>query len=385
MITHAQARTLATTREKVADELQSAALREDTSTAQLKDLGERLRHLDMALQEHRGAAARRMLLLAALAVAAIVTLLAWVPVFLVGIEVEADIEATQVRLNFAREETLPSAALLTPVSVEGASRVDLRGRDRTAGKTTLDTVRIAAAKTRLEGLVVAPGGALEIGTDASGLAIALAPGTASAGAATLFGDTGGACNGKVELRWLPAFDGTVEDPPLLETFHGTEIVHLTPYGVAGRSMRIFAPGGMLAWAPRGVSHVEFLKPAAGDRFESSVVMARLKIGPKGAQTTLAEGDDLELSGLTITALRVGVCGPGQAPETMPPNASCRRVTVNLVGKASDIRVRQAHREFRSLMPSWLAYLKESHLVSLLWASALFVWGTGWSLWKAWVR
>lgn len=384
MITNAQARTLATTREKVADELQSAALRDDTPTAQLKDLGERLRHLDMALQEHRAAAARRLLLLAVLAVAAIVTLLACVPVFLIGIDVEADIEATQVRLSFAREETLPSAALLAPVSVEGASRVDLRGTDRTAGKAALDTVRIASAKARLESLTVASGGALEIGTDASGLAIALSPGTAGAGAAKLFGDTGGAGSGKVELRWLPAFDGTV-GPPLLETFEGTEIVHVTPHGSAGRSLRIFAPGGTLAWAPRGVGQIEFLRPAAGDRFESSVVMARLKVGPKGSKTTLAEGDDLELSGMKISELRVGVCSPGQAPDQMSPNASCRRVSLHLVGKASDIRVRQAHREFRSLVPSWLSYLKESHLVSLLWASALFVWGTGWSLWKAWVR
>lgn len=384
MTTNAQARALATTRAKVADELQSAALREDTPTAQLKDLGERLRHLDMALQEHRGAAARRVLLLAALAVAALVTLLAWIPVFLIRTDVEADVEATQVRLNFVREETLPSAVLLTPVSVEGASHVDLRGADRTAGKAVLDTVHIASAKARLESLSVPSGGALEIGADVDGLAIALVPSTTGSGAATLFGDTGGAGSGKVELRWLPALDGTV-DAPLFEAFESSEVVHLTPYGGASRSLRIVAPGGTLAWAPRGVGQVEFLRPAAADHFESSLVTARLRVGPKGSQTTLAEGDDLVLSGMTISALRVGACSQGQAPDKMRSNGSCRHVSVHLVGKASDIRVRQAQREFRSLVPSWLVYLKESHLVSLLWASALFVWGTGWSLWKAWIR
>jgi hypothetical protein len=382
---NAQTRALSAARAKAAEELQRAAARDDTPTAQLKELGERLRHLDLALQEHRGVTSRRVLVVAALAVAVLVTILACVPVFLIGVDVEADVEATQVALAFAHDESLQLATLATPVTVEGASRVEIRGRDRTAGGSDLDTVRLEGNRARLERLTVPSGGHLEISTAADTLAFALTSGEAAPATATLLGDAaGGASKGSVELRWLPALDGSAP-APTRESFDSTELIHLSSANGSARPLRIRAPNGTLAWAAHGVREVEFMRPAPSDRLESSVISARLKVGPKATETVLAEGDELMLSGMTISALRIGVCSPAPAADPATSNAACRRLSVHLVGKAGDIQVRQAQREPKSLVPSWLAYLKESHLVSLLWASALFVWGTGWSLWKAWTR
>jgi hypothetical protein len=148
-------------------------------------------------------------------------------------------------------------------------------------------------------------------------------------------------------------------------------------GEAARAEQM-APPMSLSFARRGDTALRFeaLRPSAvvfNDRHRGSgiagVVVSSLDGGtltlPSNGQTMQINGGDwLDIDGLDVQRCEIVV---GEA------------VTVKLNGSARVLRLKVG--EFvRSLKPSWLEFVSRHHLVTLLWGSAVFLWGA-----LAWIR
>jgi hypothetical protein len=359
--------------------LQEVAVDSTIGMSELEDLGGRIRHMDLAIAELRGQARTKTLILSGAIVAGTVSLLACARVQTT--DVDATIEASAVELNLASASELSSISLLPPVSVSGISTVDVGGMTRSGQDLVIDSVQIDATRVRLEPLKLLAGSILGFQASRDDFELSLQSGSGLPRSLNLLTEG----SGSLVLR-----DSTRSDAPkpmILSDVETIRISHMSADSPRARTVRVASHGTSTAsFAPQGVQSVEFSLPSPPEltvaRNESSILMARLRVGPKGSETTLSEGDSLILSGLRVATFRVGLC---EARATQPnPQAACDRLYIRVVAKVGDVQVRRAD-GLVSLKQSWLEFLRDSSLIGLLWASALFIWGTGWSIWKAFVR
>jgi hypothetical protein len=139
-----------------------------------------------------------------------------------------------------------------------------------------------------------------------------------------------------------------------------------------------APPMSLSFARRGDAalRIEALRPSAvvfndrrGGAGIAGVVASSLDGGtltlPSTGQTLQINGGDwLDIDGLDVQRCEIVVSDT---------------VTVKLNGSARVLRLRVGEFE-RSLKPSWLEFVARHHLATLLWGSAVFLWGA-----LAWIR
>jgi hypothetical protein len=372
----ASIRTLLTAREGVSRKLLAAAADPSSDAGLLKDLSERLKHIDVAVEEHRRHAQRRALAGAVLALCIALTLLASMKVGTA--EVDGTVHASAIELHLAADTELPDLMLAAPVGVFGARSVRL-GEKTLAddGADAVDALRITETNVRLQRLRLPAGSLLRI--EASAGAISFSVSHPSQPLRVQL-STGGA--GRLSFQSLagapvpPARE--LGDVELIEAATGPHGSPAVPLRVTARSA-----DAALVSLLKGVDRIRFARAAAGidarHERESSVLGGVVRVGPKLKESTLDTGDQLSLGALELTQMRIGLCGGGQ-PTAAAAAAGCDTVWVRFAGTASEVAVASASAP-RSLKPSWLEFLKDDSLAGLLWAAAVFLWGTAWSIWK----
>jgi hypothetical protein len=114
----------------------------------------------------------------------------------------------------------------------------------------------------------------------------------------------------------------------------------------------------------------------------------VKVGPKERATDLLDGQELVLTGLRSTEFELNFCAAEgsktQVQDTKTHTPVPRRCDLLRMRVSGEARGVDAGRPgyVASLKPSWLQFLNDSSTPGLLWGAGLFLWGTGWSIWRA---
>lgn len=344
-------------RAELAQRFAGRAREPDAPLPELRDMQERLRLLDAAIADpQRGERRRRRATwLALVAVAAVLSLGALIPMPRVPFSLDA--EAGAVRLHMA------AAGALGPQNVPGELRVDgytaLESPDtdlmRQAGAQAAGRLAIGAATLNLRRVSYPAGADIELAAGAKTATLMLHSRQAPvpvdlefSGRTTMrFGQADQAWQADYpyaeRLRVLAAGAASGAPPPLTVTLARAA---QTAYGWT--SLR-----------PQQVRFVErILKEGNEVEILSSLRKARVVLQASAADVTLAEGEDLELGGLDLQRCEV-LLGPV--------------VRVKMAGTARSLLARTGHFE-RSLKPSLLEYAARHQTVALLWSAALMLWG-----------
>lgn len=325
---------------------------------ELRELRERLQLIEAGVAARAAPPPRRVpaALWPALAVAALVSITAAVPVRSVPFTLEAKAHAVGLQLDAAgdlgpqpvdgelrvegqtRLES-PAAALTRDAAASGSSPLWLR-----APQLMLRGVHYPAAST----LVVRAGPPVQLTLDAArpvlGADIEL-----SGAARWRLGDANASGSADfAHAEWVRATAGDAarpaQRPPPLDLWLG------------------LAPGKTFSWAhlrPAALQFVERRASAAGEAIvASSLEQARLALPVTASEVRLGPGDRLEVAGLELERFEM-VAGDS--------------ITVTLSGTARVLRTRTGDFE-RSLKPSLLEYIARHHTVSMFWSAALFLWG-----------
>ena len=339
--------------------------------ALLKELTDRLRVLDIAIAEEASPARRRWLLIFGAIVATTVTLLATVRIWWADVDVV--VEASAVQLTFDGTDNLAGLVFAGPVHVSGFSAAHLRdasgvGSDADSATVTAPTVRLKSLRTEKDNVLAITAGVGDV---------ELALTTASADPSTVSLEAQG--GGTLVFRQLP---GLGTRTPETHALSETEVLRFSfsressPFRIGTTNLRALELG------PTHVKQIDFRQPSAPidtlARSESSLQRAKVKVSAK-REVRLEEGHELRISGLQPRTVRIRSC----FAEAGKP-ATCKGLAVQYQGRASDIEVRRAGRS-EDLSPTFLEYFKESSLIGLLWGAAVFLWGTGWSVWKSLAR
>lgn len=380
-----------TTAAQLVDRLTAA----DAALPELRELQERLRLLDTTLANERTRDERRWgaLLWPVGLVAVVLLLAASVPVPSVPLSLE--LRASSVTLD------LPAAAVLGAQPINGELRIDGFTSVESADAAVVD----AAARDRVEWLSVRAGQAWL-------RSLSLPAGTrltvqARGDSTTLLVESARSpVIADVELRGATVLRLGDADVPLHRVFDHSEWLRLIG-GVAARADQAappmtlsiplsVAPSIPLSDAPpavRSVSpsmpldaaapmRIDTLRPSSlrfAERRESmatgsavgavSSVVSSLEGGtlglPASGKTVAINGGDwLEVDGLVVERFELSAGVP---------------LLLKVSGSARTLRLRVGEFE-RSLKPSWLEYVSQHHLVTLLWGSMALLWGA-----LAWVR
>ena len=354
-------------RDATAAQLATRLTAADAALPELRELQERLKLFDAALADRSARDERRWgALLWPLGLVAVVLLLAAsVPV--PSVPVSLELRASSVTLE------LPAAAVLGPQPVDGELRID--------GFTSIESadaaVADAAAREHAERLSVRAGQAwlrslsLPAGTR---LTVQTRSDTATLGVESprspVIAD--------VEVRGATALGLGDADAPLRRQFDHSEWLRLVG-GSAARAEQAAPP--MTLSMPLGSAapmRIDTLRPSSlrfAERRESggagavSSVASSLEGGtlhlPASGQTLAINGGDwLEVDGLVVERFELSAGVP---------------LLLKLSGSARALRLRVGEFE-RSLKPSWLEYVSQHHLVTLLWGSMALLWGA-----LAWLR
>ena len=380
-----------TTAAQLVDRLTAA----DAALPELRELQERLRLLDATLANERMRDERRWgaLLWPVGLVAVVLLLAASVPVPSVPLSLE--LRASSVTLD------LPAAAVLGAQPINGELRIDGFTSVESADAAVTD----AAARDHVEWLSVRAGQAWL-------RSLSLPAGTrltvqARGDSTTLLVESARSpVIADVELRGATVLRLGDADVPLQRVFDHSEWLRLIG-GVAARADQAappmtlsiplsVAPSIPLSDAPpvvRSVSpsmrldaaapmRIDTLRPSSlrfAERRESvatgtavgavSSVVSSLEGGtlglPASGKTVAINGGDwLEVDGLVVERFELSAGVP---------------LLLKVSGSARTLRLRVGEFE-RSLKPSWLEYVSQHHLVTLLWGSMALLWGA-----LAWVR
>ena len=329
----------------------------DAPLPELRDLQERLRLLDAAIADpERGARRRRQAIwLALVAVAAVLSLGALIPVPKVPFSLEA--EAGAVRLHMA------AAGELGPQGVAGELRVDsytaMESPDadlmRQAGAQAAGRLAIGAATLNLRRVSYPAGADIDLAAGAKTAALTVQSQRAPVAIDVEF-------SGRTTMRFGQSDQWWHADYPFAERMRV-----LASAAAAGTPppliMTLARPAqteyGWTSLRPNAVHFVErTLKDASGVAFLSSLRKAHIVLQVSAAEVSLGAGEDLELTGLDLQRCDV-LLGPV--------------VKVTMVGTARSLLTRTGHFE-RSLKPSLLEDAARHKTVGLFWSAALLLWG-----------
>lgn len=358
---------LAGVRAEAARRLAERAADPTAPLPELRDLQERLRLIDAGLAARSAPPPGRRwppALWPVLAVAALVSVAAAVPVRSVPFTLDLRAQAVTLRLDAAGE--LASQPVDTELRIEGQTRLDSpaetltkaaveSGPDRLllrAPQLTLRRVAYPAGST----LVVRSGPQVQLTFDAP-----RPPLTAElefAGSTSWrVGDAAASAPATFEhAEWVRASAGDAAQPdrrpPPLELWLGR------------------AAGKTYAWSGLRPVALQFVERRAGDAgggnsvVASSLEQAHLTLPATGGDVKLGAGDRLEIAGLVLERLEL---------------AAGDSVGIKLSGTARVLTTRTGDFE-RSLKPSLLEFIARHHTLSLFWSAALMLWGA-----IAWVR
>ncbi len=338
-----------------------------TPLAALRELQERLKLLDAAIDEQRAHAERALgsRLLPLLVVGAALLLAATVPVG--SVPVSLSIKVSAVSLD------LPNDTVLGPIVVDGELRVEgfstLESADallvQLATREHADRLVVRAGEARLGALRLPAGARLTASAQPGAINLdiesAHSPVTAEL-----------ELRGPTQLRLGDAPPATLRDDA-----HG-EWLHLQA-GDAAHAERAPPPMalslplprlGAAPWRLQGLrpARLRFIERRDGTAglptMASSIESGTLLLPATGQTVALVAGDVLEIDGLVAERFSLVAGAP---------------LLLELNGSARGLRVRTGEFE-RSLKPSWLEYLARHHLAQLLWGSAAVLWGA-----LAWTR
>lgn len=328
----------------------------DAPLPELRDLQERLRLLDAAIADtgHAARGRRRMAWFALVAVAAVLSLGALVPVPSVPFTLEA--EAGAVRLHMA------GAGALGPQQVRGTLRIDgftrLESPDAglapPAGERPAGRLAIDAAMLNLRRI------AYPAGTD-----IAFAAGTQAA-TVTLHGQRAPVTvdlewSGRTTTRLGPGGKARQAEYPFAERLR---VAAATAAGAPPPLAVVLARPAQVeyGWTSLRPREVRFVERILGEGNEavlrSSLRRAHIMLRASAAEVALGAGEDLELGGLDLQRCDV-LLGPV--------------IKVRMAGTARSLLARTGRFE-RSLKPSLLEYAARHQTVALLWSAGLMLWG-----------
>ncbi|MBA5603862.1 hypothetical protein H3H36_00605 [Duganella sp. FT3S] len=328
----------------------------DAPLAELRDLQERLLLLDAAIARlpDAGRRRRRATWLALVAVAAVLSLAALIPVPSVPFSLDA--EAGTVRLHLADRGTLGPQAVAGELRVDGYTALespaaDLLGRPGAQGAGRLV---IGAARLNLRRISYPAGADIELATDAA------------AAIMTLHGQRGPVSvdiewSGRAAIRFGQGGQVWQADYPFAERLRA---LAAAPVGTPPPMIVTLARPAQTGYSwtslrPQAVRFVERRLDAGTEAgILSSLRKAHLVLQASAAEVTLGEGNDLELDGLELQRCDI-VLGPV--------------VRVKMAGTARSLLTRTGHFE-RSLKPSLLEYAARHKTVALLWSAALMLWG-----------
>ena len=334
-----------------------------TPLAELRELQERLRLLDAALADPQaGARARRRATgIALLAVAALVSLAASIPMPSVPFSIEAEAGALRMRLAAAGE--LGPQAIAGPLAVDGYTALEspdaalaARGPGTGRGKLTIE-----AATLNLRRIVYPASATLDIAAAAQGSNLTLhAPADAIGVDIEFAGPTRirvGRGADSAPQHSEPAFAEWVRLRAAAPAGTGQAPPPLT-VGL-GRGPQ----GGELAWTTLRPIEVRFVERglASGSNepaIVSSLRSARIRLLASSSEVTLAAGDELDLAGLELERCEL-VLGPV--------------LRLKMSGSARRLSTRSGGFE-RSLKPSLLEHAARHQRVELFWSAGLILWG-----------
>lgn len=328
----------------------------DAPLAELRELQERLLLLDAAIAHLPDADRRRRRArwLALVAVAAVLSLGALIPVPSVPFSLEA--EAGTVRLHLAAPGALGPQAVAGELRLDGYSALaspaaDLMGRPGAQGAGRLV---IGAARLNLRRISYPAGADIELA------------GGATAATVMLHGQTGPASvdiewSGHAAIRFGQGGQVWQADYPYAERLRALAVAPLgtPPPMIVTLARPAQTEYGWTSLRPQAVRFVERrLDEGTEAGILSSLRKAHIVLQASAAELTLGEGDDLELDGLELQRCDV-VLGPV--------------VKVKMAGTARNLLTRTGHFE-RTLKPSLLEYAARHKTVALLWSAALVLWG-----------
>lgn len=364
-------------RQETVDALKALACDSVAPSADLKNLSERLQQIDVALTESDAQVRRIALIASALALAVVVSVLAIVPVRTT--EIDGVVLASAVELHYAGVDTLTEIPVSGPLTVTGAGSIRSGGLPRGFQNSDIDRIDVDAPAIVVQRMAIATNSALRVDIAPESIVFStLMPARDINLQVRTDGEsivTSGS-NDPVGIRRSRLSDSelfTVSAPTATAS-----AVHRLE--VSAASVR-----DDYEWSPRAVDGLRFTSPTPPQdtlsMSESSMLQGKLRIGQASRPVDLDAGDQLVLTDFRPTRLHVTLC-----PST-PASAArkkCDRIQVRLAGTVRDVGTAGSG-SLRSLKQSWLEYLKDSSLLGLLWTSGLFMWGTGWSVWKAFRR
>ncbi len=362
-------------RRRAREALAGAASSSSASTDELRGHNERIKQVDLALAEFRRGRQRTALVVGAAIVAVVVTGLSTLRVPTTAVDVT--VEASAVEMVVGSDGVFPLLALQGPVSVSGIAKAKWGDAGKIADDGDLRSVHLKASQVILQQASIRAGSMVRIESIPGAFELAIAsaaPGTDM----LLVGDGAG----EFSVRYARQGE---EKVPLaacnVETF---ELSRPHAGGGLAPAVRVTARalGASLQYAPRDVREVHFRSPVAPQSTlaasESSVRRATIKVGPKPREVAGAAGDAIVFKDLKVDSVKVELCG--SAPKRSAGEA-CTGMSIRVIGKAGDVQVGRPG-NLNSVKQSWLEYFKDSSLIGLLWGAAVFLWGTGWSVWRA---
>ena len=328
----------------------------DAPLPELRDLQERLQLLDAAIAnpQHARRSRRRATWLALVAVAAVLSLGAVIPVPSVPFSLDA--EAGAVRLHMA------AAGTLGPQNVPGELRVDgytaLESPDaglmRQAGAPAAGRLAIGAATLNLRRVSYPAGADIELAAGAQSATLTLHSQRAPVTVDLEFA-------GRTTTRLGQDSKGRQADYPFAERLRmrAAAAAGAPPPLVVTLARSAQTEYGWTSLRPREVRFVERrLNEGNQPEILSSLRKAHVVLQASAAEVSLGEGEDLELGGLDLQRCDV-LLGPV--------------VKLKMAGTARTLLTRTGHFE-RSLKPSLLEYAARHKTVALLWSAALMLWG-----------
>lgn len=337
-----------------------------TPLPELRELEERLRLIDAGLKARPQPVRRRWAptLWAMLVVGTLVSIAATVEVRSVPFSLELQARAATLRLDAPGE--LESQAVDTQLRLEGPTRLEtpIGALTKEAGASGPSPVVLRAAQLTLRSvrypadsrLILRSGPQVQLSLDAPqpGLAAEI---EFAGNTSWRVGDAPASDPVVFEhAEWVRASAGDTKQP-----------THKPP------PLDIWldrAPTRTYTWSNLRPVALQFVERRAGETgggeavVASSLEQARISLPATGGEVKLGTGDRLEISGLVLEHFEL------KAGDV---------IAIKLSGTARMLATRIGDFE-RSLKPSLLEFIARHHTVSLLWSTALFLWGA-----IAWAR
>jgi hypothetical protein len=359
---------LAGVRAEAARRLAERAADPAAALPELRELHERLRLIDAGLAACPAPPPRRRwppVIWPLLAVAALVSLAAALPVRSVPFTIELQAHAATLLLDGAGE--LGAQPVDTELRIEGQSRLESPARviARAAADSGADRLLLRASQLTLR-RVAWPAGSTLVVRSGPQVQLTIDSPRPPLTAEVEFAGSASWRVGEAALspalafdhaEWLRASSGDAAQParrpPPLELWLGR------------------AAGKSYTWNGLRPVALQFVERRAGDGgsggnavLASSLEQARITLPATGGEVKLGAGDRLEIAGLVLERFELAV---GDS------------VGIKLSGTARVLATRTGDFE-RSLKPSLLEFVARHHTVGLFWSAALMLWGA-----IAWVR